>query len=455
MNRTGVAPLISYVLFVGVGIGVMAAAITLTIPVIENIRDTAAVEQSVNALASLDERMDAVSRADEGTFQRFALENDRGSFTVNEADNEIVFDILSESDIIGTHASRDIGPVTLSANADIDVEKRIMNGTECFWMENEYVEACVRSIDEDGDPQKNLVGYWRMNEGAGQEIIDNSLQNNTGTLGGSVAAEDDDPTWETGREGYALNFDGSEDYVVITDDTSLRPDEITLSAWIKPEELPFESWHRILTKRENTGGEGGYQFVGRSGTSQVRFEVTDASPQNYNIDTPSLEEETWYHLVLVSDNETLKGFLDGEEFGSITANFSHTTEGLYLGSRGDRVSFFNGSIDEVRIYNDSLVQREVRYLTGQRGRLDYINTSQLLTHYRNHRIDENPNMDLGIDVDGIDNTSFGTGFTEAERLGDDLGQGRVTAEVNSAHGFTYQINFDLLSGADFLKVSVD
>jgi hypothetical protein len=43
--------------------------------------------------------------------------------------------------------------------------------------------------------EPGLVGYWRLDDGSGQAILDSSLRGNDGRLGSAAAPDSNDPTW--------------------------------------------------------------------------------------------------------------------------------------------------------------------------------------------------------------------------------------------------------------------
>ena len=58
------------------------------------------------------------------------------------------------------------------------------------------------------------VGLWHFNDQSGQTANDESSNNNDGQLGSTAGSDADDPSWvSTGRFGYALDFDGTDDLV--------------------------------------------------------------------------------------------------------------------------------------------------------------------------------------------------------------------------------------------------
>ena len=78
------------------------------------------------------------------------------------------------------------------------------------------------------DIAEGLVGYWPRDEGSGIGTVDASGNGNGGPLNGG-------PTWDAGKSGGALNFDGSDDYVDLGNQPILNfeTDDWTVSAWMK------------------------------------------------------------------------------------------------------------------------------------------------------------------------------------------------------------------------------
>src|SRR3954465_12521564 len=78
-----------------------------------------------------------------------------------------------------------------------------------------------------------LVGWWPMNEGSGQTVRDWSGRGNNGYLGSTAATDDNDPQWIDGVfRDSALRFFG-DDYVTIPSSSSLKPQSLTVGAWVR------------------------------------------------------------------------------------------------------------------------------------------------------------------------------------------------------------------------------
>jgi hypothetical protein len=213
---------------------------------------------------------------------------------------------------------------------------------------------------DDGDclVTDGLVGYWKFDEGQGTEVYDSSGQGHNGIFVNT-------PLWRAGRIGRALKFDGVNDYV---DFGKNIPQTSTLSAfaWIK--HVPDASDRCILSR-------GGYRDGWRlcinkvSKNSNPLLEVTcgaDTTPIHISRDDVQLtSSDTWQHVGWTWDGATARLYLNGQEIVSGT-NDTCTDLGikdtsLSLRAGIGRHSFnFNGTIDEIRLYDRALSADEVR-----------------------------------------------------------------------------------------------
>ena len=175
---------------------------------------------------------------------------------------------------------------------------------------------------------------------------------NTGTLIGA--------SWSTqGKYGGALSFNGSTSLVRVADSASLDlTTAMTLSAWIKPTATQ-SGWRTILQKQtdayflnaSNNAGAlrpaGGGTFGG--GTSYVSGPT--ASPVN-----------AWTHVALTYDGTTQRLYVNGIQVATraTTGAIQATASPLWIGGNNPYGEYFNGLIDEVRIYNRALTQTDIQ-----------------------------------------------------------------------------------------------
>ncbi len=109
-------------------------------------------------------------------------------------------------------------------------------------------EYCIPGDTSTCDPP---VARWDFNEKSGQTAYDSSGNGNNGTLGANSSAGSDDPSWTIGKKGAGLSFDGSNDYVIVSDSNSLDiTNSITIMGWFKLNLL--QNYQHILAKRQGT-----------------------------------------------------------------------------------------------------------------------------------------------------------------------------------------------------------
>lgn len=109
-----------------------------------------------------------------------------------------------------------------------------------------FTKPKIKAPTRDG-----LVGYWSMDEGTGTHVGDMSGNGNHGTMQNMDPATD----WVAGKYGQALDFDGSDDYVQVSDDNSLDGmNELSISFWAYfDSDLAgsYGTWFRTILSKGN------------------------------------------------------------------------------------------------------------------------------------------------------------------------------------------------------------
>lgn len=205
--------------------------------------------------------------------------------------------------------------------------------------------------------EEGLVGYWHFDEGTGHATTtDASGYGNTGTLYSS-------PAWSSGsscKSGGCISFNGSNNYTSMTD-MSANGGVVSLEAWFYP---------------TTTGGinRGIVAYLGRDSSPWIAayFKVLSGNFDYFlgfangtntgNLVVQAVSPNTWYHGVLTYDGSVAKIYVNGALVRSDTYNkaLSVISASSFIGK--DRPSggeYFQGFIDEVRIYNRALSATEV------------------------------------------------------------------------------------------------
>ncbi len=229
------------------------------------------------------------------------------------------------------------------------------------------------------------AAYWPLNEHTGQNVFDTSGNNFTaGILGTTTAVQNTDPLWVQGKYGSGLAFDGGakDTQVLLGDDDNTDVNatgSITVGAWVRV--LGGSSFNNdsYIVDKINSGSNAGWSFTiaGTNGTcstgGQICFTVQDGTNAYTTHTTSVIADTNWHYVETVFDRSAEANtaiYLDGVSqplthsgtFTSIGSMASTTvicmgidSSGLNCGSLGE----FNGTIDDLRIYNYARTANQV------------------------------------------------------------------------------------------------
>ena len=155
---------------------------------------------------------------------------------------------------------------------------------------------------------------------------------------------------------YSLDFDGTDDYVSVSDDSSLDiTGALTLSAWVY-----FDSSDsKGIIGKWGTNTSTNRSYLMRKITSAIEFYTGNGSA--IDASTSASISAGWRHIVCVYDGSNKKIYVDGEQSGSDSAYTETLLSGsgdVEIGSYGGS-NFYPNSIDEVKIYNRALSEPEI------------------------------------------------------------------------------------------------
>jgi len=234
------------------------------------------------------------------------------------------------------------------------------------WTDTITIEGTINTMDDFN--YLNLKGYWTLNETFGTIAHDSSMYNNDGDVYGA--------TWTSGQVNGALSFDGIDDYVDCGNHESLdfSTCDFTVMTWV----YIIDQWtggagsnlnvSAILDKGTGHRIDGyGLHFSGNymkirfstdgDGTEPgdtYRKDLWNKDPLNYN---------QWYHVVAVRESGVKYLYIDGVQQPTTQADvreISDLSRHLVFGKHDrDSGGWFNGLIDEVKIYSCALDDSEI------------------------------------------------------------------------------------------------
>lgn len=244
-------------------------------------------------------------------------------------------------------------------------------GTTYYWRIDERnpsdtVKGSIWSFKTWVEP--NFVSWWKLDEGSGIVVYD-SAGFNDGTIYGA--------TWTTGQIDGALSFDGVNDYV----EGSSSPFDFanttfTVSAWFKT-----TGGEGVIV---GEGGDYGGWMLRTAGTGllMAQLKASNSSDAYRAWTTTNYNNNNWYHVAAVITTNTSNPagnhadiYVDGLIVPTSEVrplSYAPATPNWRIGARyySPYPIYFNGKIDDVRIYNRALSAAEIieLYQQGLGGR---------------------------------------------------------------------------------------
>ena len=208
-----------------------------------------------------------------------------------------------------------------------------------------------------------MVGWWKLDEIEGRNVVDSSGSGLDGRLVGSAHIISDV------ARGNVLSLDGEGDYVDCGND--LRFDitgEITISVWFKVNKFD-KPWQTIIAK-----GDTAWRLQRNRDTDNIEFSCT-------GLDVPSdqwssvrgkreVNDGKWHYSVGVYDGEKICLYVDGEldVSAEATGRINTNSREVLIGENAEEPGrFWNGLIDDVRIYSYTLNEAEIKILYADDG----------------------------------------------------------------------------------------
>jgi hypothetical protein len=208
-----------------------------------------------------------------------------------------------------------------------------------------------------------MVGWWKFDKTEGQVAVDSSGSGLDGKLVGGAHIISDV------ARGNVLSLDGDGDYVNCGNNPAFDiTNSITIAAWIKVDTFD-KRWQAVVTK-----GDTAWRLQREGETDALQFACT-------GIDVPgdaygsvrgkrNVNDGKWHHIAGVYDGTKMNLYVDGEldVSASATGNIDSNGWEVLIGEDAQRPGrFWNGLIDDVRIYSYSLSEAEIKALCAGRG----------------------------------------------------------------------------------------
>ena len=222
----------------------------------------------------------------------------------------------------------------------------LLDGIRLYAYDRQLVKPAETEPDIAG-----LVVHWSLDEGSGTTVRDISGN-------GYDAAFTGDPQWVQGHEGTALNFDGVDDSVIARLAAEETWQAYTVSVWAKADTL-WQAVNSCVFANHTT-------YSTDTPSMQISFD----SINNYQFHG-SMDEiigpatTDWVHLAVASDGPTVTVYYNGILVSSVATGAGDPVFNKFaIGINRAEDNWFDGAVDDLRLYNRVLTPEEIAGLAG-------------------------------------------------------------------------------------------
>ena len=232
-----------------------------------------------------------------------------------------------------------------------------------FGQSTQTVGATTTSLDYcvPGDTAycANPIAEWKFEEGIGTTAYDTSGNSNNATFASGSSA----PSWATGKIGKGLNFPGNNYLSAGTASNLNLTSTITVEAWVKTTTSTIIQTG-IISRMNDGNPYQGFE-LGMNGSSAY-FHTGGTYAANILQGSKNIIDGKWHHLTGMYDGTYASLYVDGslDLSAAKTNNLNGGSSELFdIGTNYNRQAgrFFNGAIDQVRLYNYARTPAQIAY----------------------------------------------------------------------------------------------
>ncbi|MHA1895109.1 MAG: LamG-like jellyroll fold domain-containing protein [Candidatus Helarchaeota archaeon] len=326
--------------------------------------------------------------------------------------NVQITDLGNNNRFINNHGREDY-EIHYDSNGNLNVSSKNVTDIERLEVLGDIVSDSIHDISREG-----LVLSMNFNSQSisGANVLDSSGNNNHG-----ISNDTNYVNKGSYNDGGYYDFEDTVGYINLSDTlvSTLDPtNNFTISLWAKEKAATGGTNFMIGTQM---GAVVNRTYIGSGYDGTLRVGVGGVS---YNTQK-TFQDNTWHHFVLVnyddSGTQKFKVYMDGSQVGSTqNSGTGKSFEDIWIGKFGSETSF-NGSLDDIRVYNRSLSEDELERI--------YFQESESIDSYV-------PQKDVQIDSSGNANITSGNltiGGT-VYKIGDSTG---ITGNYSNGYCWTY------------------
>jgi len=291
------------------------------------------------------------------TFKGYAMDTS-GNINTTETKNVLISSDLDEGDTT---------PPSINFTYPTPSDGETLDGNSIY--------VNISSSDSESDTStfvdfnNSLLGWWRMDEHNSTTVIDNSSYGRNGVITGATYNS-------SGKFGGAYDFDGVNDYVTVGtgSDFNMTGKNFSVSFWVKQSSATSNA----VPVGKVTPASEGWMFY-QPDAEELSFRV-----YNFDDDSVSMGESLplneWTHLVGLSNSTSTCIYKNGvlvDCDSKGVGNYVESGSALKIGRYDDYGNYFNGSIDEVMIFDRALSASEIASIYNSTANQYYNNFTSL------------------------------------------------------------------------------
>ncbi|SHI50114.1 Cadherin domain-containing protein [Rubritalea squalenifaciens DSM 18772] len=279
---------------------------------------------------------------------------------------------------------------------------------------------------------------WLLDETSGTTAADASGNDRDGTLSGG-------PVWTTdGMRGGALHFDGVDDRVSHALASTQSMSAYSVALWMKSD-ISRHPQYASIFNNDSSGDDFQIDYKGDRASS-LRFN-SSSSMELYDAN------KNWTHFCVVADGNEIRAYANGKLVNTLSGHAGGDFGSLKIGVNRGLNAFFNGTIDDVRVWNRAISTGEIARLNSKilvakaGGNTDFFDESNWKTQLGGYdaaaaTLDPSTGVSSDLMIDGASFTNI-TGNVDLKWNALNLKSGTLST---TAYGLSYSNKVKLTGG---------
>lgn len=265
--------------------------------------------------------------------------------------------------------------VTLCGYSDDLQQFRVVNSWGKNWGSNGYFNMTYNGFQSLPNGKQCYTAFWKSNPAFNNLTL--NLQNHF-LLDGNASDEKQSTstsqslTPSTNRKGIdqkAVAFSGTDSYIASNE--NLESNAFSVSFWVNPKSKPESSQALFSQINEQLSPSLGIEL---SITNNILTLSVPSGGQAHTLLTApeEIQEDSWYHLAVTYDGKFIRFYVNSipVKIGVYTTFFNTDEAGFTIGCRqadaqGKKSNFFEGKMDDLRIYSREINDAEIEELFNQ------------------------------------------------------------------------------------------